>query len=242
MRIDEGSESHPIWWRGNSAAPPASWVYMFEEFTGGDSAEQWALEAAIVVARVRKRTSSGPTFSELFVELMPNTNGVPGPLPDSTTSDERKRAINKFRLHAAIEWRRRGMIGWSKGVERSLRVERRFNVQARERRRWIVRELNRALGRTLVAGLTGADSAKRPQSVARHEEPRLRARQWNRLKFAHDAWTLLEAVEGRDVARRWFIGGNARLGGETPVMAIRNDRHVEVLSAVESFIQDDVDE
>jgi hypothetical protein len=233
---------YPIWWRGMSASPPASWKYLFEEFTGEDSASEWALAAAIVIAEARARTSHGPTFSELFIRLLPDTNGLPGPFPDGMEYSKRQLAIWSFRLHTAIEWRRRAMIEWSEGVERSLQVGRRFSRTSREHQQEIVRELNDALGPTLVSALSGAESVRRPHNSACHGGPKPQPAAWSRLKFAHETWTLLETFEGRDVARRWFIGGNARLGEATPVMAIRNDHYAEVRSAAESFIQDEVDE
>jgi hypothetical protein len=78
--------------------------------------------------------------------------------------------------------------------------------------------------------------------VLRREALTVRSEVWRRLEFAHDLWLSLEANEGRDVARRWFVGENARLRGDTPVMAIRVNRRLEAQVAAESFIRDDVDE
>jgi len=47
---------------------------------------------------------------------------------------------------------------------------------------------------------------------------------------------LLAASDGTAVARQWFIGGNPRLGEDTPITAIREDRHEAVASAVRTFI------
>ncbi|WEG08620.1 hypothetical protein PU630_15450 [Microbacterium horticulturae] len=46
----------------------------------------------------------------------------------------------------------------------------------------------------------------------------------------------MAAAEGHQVARQWFIGGNPHLHDETPITAIREDRHEEVVDAVASFI------
>lgn len=126
-------ESFPIWWQGIDTPPPASWVYMFEDFTDDDTADQWALAAAIFIAQTRRRTMSGPTFAELFTHLLPDTAGLPGRLPASLEFMERRRAITGFRGHAAIEWRRRGMISFDQGVMRSLRVGREFRERSRTR-------------------------------------------------------------------------------------------------------------
>ncbi|WP_392342507.1 hypothetical protein ACQ86L_0390 (plasmid) [Leifsonia sp. P73] len=106
----------------------------------------------------------------------------------------------------------------------------------------IVRQLNEMLGSTLVAALAGVKNRKQPHDWARPDGPEPRDAAWNRVQFAHQIWTALEAEEGRDVARRWFIGGNPLLGEGTPVMAIREDRHAEVRRAAQAFIDGDVDE
>lgn len=129
----EMPESYPIWWQEIDSPPPAAWVFMFEDFTGDDTAEQWALAAAIFIAQTRRRTAAGPTFAELFTYLLPDTDGLPGPLPQNLDFMQRRRAVAGFRGHAAIEWRRRGMISFDNGVMRSLRVGREFRERSRRR-------------------------------------------------------------------------------------------------------------
>lgn len=129
----EMRESYPVWWRDIEEPPPAEWVYVFEDFTGDDTAEQWGLAAAVFIAQTRRRTALGPTYAELFRHLLPDTEGVPGSLPRSFDSNERSRAIAGFRRHVAIEWRRRGMINFDIRVTRSLRVGREFRGQSRRR-------------------------------------------------------------------------------------------------------------
>lgn len=125
--------SYPIWWQGIQAAPPAEWTYMFDAFTGEESAEQWALGAAIFVAQTRPDKRIGPTFSELFLHLLPDTHGLPGPFPEVLDSTERRFAVDGFRGHVTIEWRRRGLLSFEKGAMRSLRVGRQFRQRSRER-------------------------------------------------------------------------------------------------------------
>ena len=137
----EMPESYPIWWQEIDSPPPAEWVFMFEDFTGDDTAEQWALAAAIFIAQTRRRTTAGPTFAELFTHLLPDTDGLPVPLPRNLDFMQRRRAVAGFRGHAAIEWRRRGMISFDNGVMRSLRVGREF--RERSRRRQQAREATR---------------------------------------------------------------------------------------------------
>lgn len=130
-------DSHPIWWRGIETPPPAEWSYMFECFTDDDAGDEWALAAAIFIAQTRRQTALGPTFSELFRHLLPDLNGLPSPFPADLDFIERRRAVANFRGHVTIDWRRRGLISFDKGVTRSLRVGREF--RERSRRRQLVR-------------------------------------------------------------------------------------------------------
>lgn len=127
------SEPYPIWWRGVPVPPPAQWTYVFEQLTGDDSAEEWALAAAIFIAQTRRRLGRGPTFAELFAHLLPDADGLPAPFPEGLTYRERHLAVAGFRGHATIEWRRRGMISWETSVTRSLRVGRAFRERSKQR-------------------------------------------------------------------------------------------------------------
>ncbi|GGD76742.1 hypothetical protein [Microbacterium murale] len=106
----------------------------------------------------------------------------------------------------------------------------------------ITRELNASLGPTLVSSLAGSKDRKLPIRWAKDDGPEPRPDATRRLTFAHRQWTLLAAADGEHVARQWFIGGNPRLRENTPITAIREDRHSEVADAVESFIAGAVDE
>ena len=128
LKVDQ----YPIWWRGTETPPPATWAYTFEEFTGDDSADAWAHAAAVFIARVRRQTSAGPTFAELFTHLLPDTNGLPDQFRDGLNYEQRYRAISAFRRHSAIDWRRRAIIGWDTGVARSLRTGRKFRRHSPE--------------------------------------------------------------------------------------------------------------
>ncbi len=121
------------WWRTTKHPPPAAWSYAFEELTSDDTADEWALAAAIFIAQYRRRHSQGPTFRELFEHLLPESGGIPSRLPTDWDASDRRRAANDLRRHVAIEWRRRGYIGYDKQVARSLRVGPRFRAQSRAR-------------------------------------------------------------------------------------------------------------
>lgn len=140
--VEAAPNPHPRWWRGISTPPPAAWAYMFEEFTGDDSVDEWALAAAIAIVNVHQRGSQGPTFRELFTRLLPDTNGLPGPFPHPMSYYDRRRVISRFRIYTALQWRRRGMIDWEIGVPRSLRVGRAFRELSRERRKLGARVAN----------------------------------------------------------------------------------------------------
>jgi hypothetical protein len=135
-----------------------------------------------------------------------------------------------------------------KGMPVALAVEllrsseriRRLTNEAR-RKRDVVRRLNESLGTTLVAALSGVPR-NQPDEWARAEWPSLAPEVWIRAQFANHVWTELEAAEGRDVARRWFIGANPLLDQRAPVVAIREGQHAEVRRAIEAFINGDVDE
>lgn len=101
-----------------------------------------------------------------------------------------------------------------------------------------VRELVDALGPTLVAAAAGVKDRKAPaqwiegRSVRDPDVER-------RLRLAHRALSAITAVDGPGVARSWFLGGNPLLGESTPVTAIREDRDVEVVRAIDAQVNDD---
>jgi len=114
--------------------PPAPWTYTFELFTGQDTADEWALAAAIFIAQYRRRHSCGPTFRELFLHLLPDGIGLPSPLPPMWDEADRRRALYGFRRHVTVDWRRRGYIGFGKQVVRSLRVGPEFRERSKSLR------------------------------------------------------------------------------------------------------------
>ncbi len=126
-------DSSSLWWHGVDGEAPAVWTLLFAAFTEGDSAEDWALAAAVYIARFRRRSGRGPTFSELFEHLLPDTAGLPEPLPEGMSFARRRQTQSEFRRHVAIDWRRRGLIDWDHRVTRSLRVGRVFRQLSRER-------------------------------------------------------------------------------------------------------------
>lgn len=126
-------DTRPIWWRAIEGNPPVEWQLAFEGLTGDELADQWGLAAAIFIARVRRRTAQGPTFAELFDALFPENSPLYPSWPSHVSRSERAQTTRLFRLHVAIEWKRRGWINFSTNVPRSLRVGRAFREQSRQR-------------------------------------------------------------------------------------------------------------
>ncbi|GEK85187.1 hypothetical protein GCM10007198_19180 [Microbacterium aerolatum] len=126
------TDSRPIWWRATEAPPPAAWCDAFDALTTDELADHQGLGAGIYIARVRRRTGRGPTFSELFAEIFKDTPLHPE-WPEDLTNSQRSAIRNSFRLHVAIQWKRRGWISWDPGVARSLRVGPTFRERSRAR-------------------------------------------------------------------------------------------------------------
>lgn len=104
--------------------------------------------------------------------------------------------------------------------------------------REIVRQLNSALGATLVAVLSGSKDPKISYRWARTDGPEPRAEAQARLQLAHRAWTAVASVQGEHVARLWFVGANPWLGEVSPIEAIPDMRAQDVMAAAVAMIED----
>jgi hypothetical protein len=102
--------------------------------------------------------------------------------------------------------------------------------------REIVCELVSSLGPTLVASLSGSKDRTLPLRWAEDGGPEPTSDAARRLTIAHQQWTRLASVNGAELTRLWFISGNLLLCGDTPLTAIREDRHLDVAQAAEAFI------
>lgn len=105
----------------------------------------------------------------------------------------------------------------------------------------LVRELNAALGPTLVAAATGSKDRKLPLKWAKTDGPRPGNDFERRLRLMSRTWSTVAAHEGAHTARAWFIGANPFLGERTPLTAIREDDAADIGRAVQSFIDGSVD-
>jgi hypothetical protein len=104
--------------------------------------------------------------------------------------------------------------------------------------REIVRQLNSALGATLVAALAGSKDPKISYRWARTDGPEPRPEAQARLQLAHRAWTAVSSVEGEHVARLWFVGANPWLDEVSPIEAIKGMRAKDVMGAAAAMTED----
>ncbi|RKR74762.1 hypothetical protein [Frondihabitans australicus] len=122
------------WWIDGATPPPASWAYVVEELTHPDHVREWGIAVGAFVARYRRLYTLGPTFREMFQELLPDTGGLPGDFPDELEPDQRAEAASRFRMHVANVWRHEGMIGWRDGHAHTLRTGTQFRAQVAARK------------------------------------------------------------------------------------------------------------
>ncbi|MFH5880235.1 hypothetical protein [Arthrobacter sp. NA-172] len=104
----------------------------------------------------------------------------------------------------------------------------------------VVQELCDVLTSKLVAGLSGVKDPGQVRKWARGDlQPTQPAQQ--RLRFAHDVIQEIESAQGRRVAQAWAMSINPRLGYESPIKAIREDRFQETAAAAKALLEDAYD-
>jgi hypothetical protein len=126
------TDSRPIWWTATEVEAPDTWRAAFAALTADTVADRHGLTAGIFIARVRRRTGRGPTFTELFGEVFKDEPLHPE-WPPGLSNASRAAVLRSFRLHVAVQWKRRGWVSWDPGVARSLRVGRTFRECSRKR-------------------------------------------------------------------------------------------------------------
>lgn len=104
--------------------------------------------------------------------------------------------------------------------------------------REVVRQLNAALGATLVAALAGSKDPRISYKWARENGPEPKPAAVQRLLLAHRAWIAVSTNEGEHVARLWFIGANPWLDEVSPIEAIANMESRKVMDAALAMIDD----
>jgi hypothetical protein len=102
----------------------------------------------------------------------------------------------------------------------------------------IVRRLNRSLGPTLVAALSGITDKSIPLQWQQYDSGEPDYAIINRLTAARYCWEQITAVEGESVARLWFISSSPWLNNDSPITAIREDKFDELKNAVQSMVDD----
>lgn len=105
----------------------------------------------------------------------------------------------------------------------------------------VVQELCDVLTSKLVASLAGVKDPGQVRKWARGElRPGQPAEQ--RLRFAHDVIIQeVQSTQGRRVAQAWAMSINPRLGYESPIKAIRDDRFQETAAAAKALLEDAYD-
>lgn len=101
-----------------------------------------------------------------------------------------------------------------------------------------MRRLNMHLWPLLVATLAGSKDSKLPYKWAKPDGPTPGPAFQKRLQLAHRAWLAIADAENEDIARAWFVGGNPFLQEDTPITAIREDRHRDLTRALSGFLED----
>lgn len=99
----------------------------------------------------------------------------------------------------------------------------------------MVANLNSFLGVTLVATLANVSDRTLPPSWAREGALLPNGESLKRLFAAQRIWFQITEVETETIARVWFIGKNPELGGQAPVMALREGKITETELAAKIF-------
>lgn len=115
-----------------------------------------------------------------------------------------------------------------------------FNQTAQMDIHSTAKELNEALGPTLVAVLSGVRDRKLPSEWAKPDGPIPRDGSVTKLKTALRVWRALKLHHDEHIARSWFIGLNPLLDETTPVEALNKGMNREVIEAARAFLDDNV--
>jgi hypothetical protein len=104
----------------------------------------------------------------------------------------------------------------------------------------VVQELCDVLTSKLVAALAGVKDPGQLRKWARGVlEPTQPAEQ--RLRFAHEVLHEIASAQGMEGAQAWALTANPRLGYDSPVKAIREDRFQETATAARALLEDAFD-
>lgn len=102
----------------------------------------------------------------------------------------------------------------------------------------LVAELLDGLGPTAVQAMTGTSDRSMPSRWARANGPTPRPHTEQQLRLGYRVWKTMCDAETSRVAAPWMAGANPKLGEDTPLTAIREQRAGEVIDAATAFITD----
>ncbi|WP_454299549.1 hypothetical protein [Salana multivorans] len=104
----------------------------------------------------------------------------------------------------------------------------------------LVRRLNAVLGPTLVSTLAGSTDPKAAIRWAKAESRRpIKAEFERNLRLGYRAMVAISEAENAHVARAWFIASNPMLNEDTPIEALRDGRHRDVVRAYTALVTGD---
>jgi len=103
----------------------------------------------------------------------------------------------------------------------------------------IVRRLNAVLGPTLVSTAAGSTNAKAAIRWAKADSGKIAPNFEKNLRMAYRAMVAISEAENVHVARAWFIASNPLLDEDTPIMAIREGRHRDIVRAFTAVVTGD---
>jgi hypothetical protein len=98
----------------------------------------------------------------------------------------------------------------------------------------IVSRLQDALGRDVVAIITGKTPRQVSRWVSGEAKPPVREQQL--LRDTYQVVELLAEVDADEVVRAWFIGMNPQLEDEAPAELIADGRVRDVMAAARAFV------
>lgn len=94
------------------------------------------------------------------------------------------------------------------------------------------------LGATFVAALTGSRSSAAPAGWAVADGPLPDGATTERLARGRRVWQEVSEVLGDVAARAWFLRHHRELGGDTPLIAVREGREDQLRQAVGQLTAD----
>ena len=103
----------------------------------------------------------------------------------------------------------------------------------------LVQRLNAALGPTMVAAAAGAKDRGAPTRWAKADSSPINTKFEMNLRMTYRAMKAISEAENVHVARAWFIGANPILDEDTPITAIREGRHRDVVRAFTAVVNDE---